>query len=265
MRNIKKLIALTLCLFMIVPTLFSCANGETNTSETETTNNSETETAAETATETETETEKLTEVETEGKKIIKIACIGDSITYGVGAKNTNKDNYLGVLETMISDEYELKNFGLSGSSLIIRSKTPYLKSKEYSDCLEYNPDIVIIMLGTNDALSQGTRPKFEEQYTEDANTLIETLNGLESKPRIFFMTSPDIIGYPEQRSYLVNKLLPTQKKIAEDNGFTLIDIFAATEENASLFTDDGVHPNNDGYKVIAQTVYDVLSVELGFN
>ena len=82
---------------------------------------------------------------------IKIACVGDSITYGHGIANWPKNNYPAQLQEFLGDEYHVSNFGHSGRTLSPDGDQPYVESDQYQLSLDYDADIVVIMLGTNDS------------------------------------------------------------------------------------------------------------------
>ena len=82
---------------------------------------------------------------------IKIACVGDSITYGHGIANWPKNNYPAQLQEFLGDEYHVSNFGHSGKTLSDNGDQPYTESEQYSLSQSYGADVLIIMLGTNDS------------------------------------------------------------------------------------------------------------------
>src|SRR3954451_2825248 len=79
---------------------------------------------------------------------IKVACVGDSITYGSGLKDRAKESYPVVLQGLLGDKYEVRNFGVSGATLLKKGDKPYDKEKAYPQALDFRPDIVVIKLGT---------------------------------------------------------------------------------------------------------------------
>ena len=81
---------------------------------------------------------------------IRIACVGDSITYGAGIKDRKNMNYPVQLGKMLGQKYEVKNFGNSGSTMLKKGDKPFWKQREYKAALDFNPNIVVIKLGTND-------------------------------------------------------------------------------------------------------------------
>mgnify|MGYP003588240140 FL=1 len=85
------------------------------------------------------------------KSLIRVACVGNSITEGVGVKNQYQDSYPGVLSQLLGDDYDVRNFGLSARTLMNKGDLPYMHEWIFRDALNFNPDIVTIKLGTNDS------------------------------------------------------------------------------------------------------------------
>ena len=80
----------------------------------------------------------------------RIACVGDSITYGATIRDKSHDSYPAQLGTMLGRKYSVKNFGASGYTLQESCDRPYTSHKRYKKSLDFKPDVVLIMLGTND-------------------------------------------------------------------------------------------------------------------
>ena len=56
---------------------------------------------------------------------IKVACVGDSITYGHGVSGWAKNNYPAKLQEILGDGYHVQNFGHSGRTLSPDGDQPY--------------------------------------------------------------------------------------------------------------------------------------------
>ena len=54
---------------------------------------------------------------------------------------------------MLGRGYEVRNFGFSARTMLMKGDHPYMKEQMFQDALKYNPDIVVIKLGTNDSKS----------------------------------------------------------------------------------------------------------------
>lgn len=58
---------------------------------------------------------------------IRVACVGNSITFGSSIANRDKDSYPAVLGQMLGEGYEVRNFGFSGRVLLMDGDYPYMK------------------------------------------------------------------------------------------------------------------------------------------
>jgi len=208
----------------------------------------------------------------EENKIIKVACAGDSITYGVGVTNRATDSYPAQLSMLLGEGYEVENFGRSNAYMINNKNVAftyasdrsvaYTSSAEYTESLEYEPDIVVIMLGANDAYVAASNQNTKQKFMSEAQALYDSYAALASKPKVYFVLCTDRYDSETRRSSLINVILPGITKVAEDNGCGLIDVFSVTNGHANKDSGwyyDSVHPSSIGYAAIAETVYDALT------
>src|SRR5207237_795169 len=91
--------------------------------------------------------------------VTKIACSGRSLTLGAGIKDRTHDSYTAQLQRMLGDQYQVKNFGSSGTTALKSGDRPYWKQKQFTQAQEFAPDIVVIKLGTNDSKPQNWKLK----------------------------------------------------------------------------------------------------------
>jgi len=98
-------------------------------------------------------------------KPIKLACIGNSITFGSGIPDRVKNSYPGQLALMLGDKWEVRNFGVSGRTLLSKGDNPYIKEQFYKNVLAWQPDVITIKLGTNDSKPQNWKYKDEFEKT----------------------------------------------------------------------------------------------------
>ena len=85
---------------------------------------------------------------------IRITCVGDSITDGIGA-SSGQNTYPAQLQKILGDKYEVLNKGVSGTTVTNSDDRAYTKTSRYRESLTSQPDIVIILLGTNDITTKG--------------------------------------------------------------------------------------------------------------
>lgn len=178
---------------------------------------------------------------------IKVACVGDSITQDSG--------YPGDLQAMLGSNYKVGNFGSRESTVLRVSWKPYMNQLEFQNAKDFQPDIVVIMLGTNDGLEM--LHSFNETFDDDYMALVNSFQELESKPQIWIAKPPPIFSSSPDLSseYHSETIISMTEDIATELNLPIIDVFNAFGDNASYLSADGVHPNNDGAALIASEVY----------
>lgn len=188
---------------------------------------------------------------------IRVACVGNSITYGHGIKNRNTDSYPAVLGQLLGTGWDVKNFGVSGRTLLSKGDNPYIKEKAYLDALTFNPNVVIIKLGTNDSKPQNW--KFEQEFETDLKALILSFERLPAKPIVYLCFPAKAYGtrYNINDSIIANGVIPHIKKVASKTRSTVIDLYRETENMEANFP-DMIHPNEAGARIMANKVATVL-------
>ena len=117
------------------------------------------------------------------KKPVKIACVGNSITYGSGIKNQFQNSYPGLLSQLLGEGYDVRNFGISARVLLNKGDHPYMHEQKFRDLLAFQPDIVTIKLGTNDSKPWNWR--YGKDFKKDLTEMLDILQELPSKPKIY--------------------------------------------------------------------------------
>lgn len=64
---------------------------------------------------------------------IKVACIGNSITYGYGLPDRTTQSYPAQLQKMLGESYQVENFGKSGATLLNKGHRPYMQQDEFRE------------------------------------------------------------------------------------------------------------------------------------
>ena len=181
---------------------------------------------------------------------IRVACVGDSITGGTYYPND--------LWMLLGSNYTVGNFGVGGSTASLNSENPYMNDSAFQDAKEFQPNIVVIMLGTNDANPLIT-PK-NGSFVDDYVKLIEEFQALSSKPSIYLVKPPPVFsnGTTPSAEYFRNNVIPTIEQAANQTNLPVIDLYSALA-NSSNFFPDGVHPNSDGAILIAKEIYKAIT------
>jgi len=193
------------------------------------------------------------------ERAVRVACVGDSITAGDGTPNRAFDSYPAQLQRMLGRKHwEVMNFGVGGATLLNAGDRPYQKQKAFQKALESGPDVVVIMLGTNDTKPQNWKSR--DQFVADYHELIGKFKALASQPRIFICRPVPVVG---NGNWGINEAsmkeeIPMIDQIANDENVGLIQMREALTGREALIP-DRVHPNTEGAKIMAATVYQVLT------
>ena len=192
------------------------------------------------------------------KDAVRVACIGNSITFGAGIKNRSRDSYPSVLARMLGDNYWVKNFGVSARTMLNKGDHPYMNEPAYKNALAFNPNIVVIKLGTND--SKSFNWKYKADFMKDAQTMINAFKGLPSQPKIYlcYPSKAYLTGDGINDDIISKEIIPMIKKLAKKNDLSVIDLHTAMDGMPELFPDH-IHPNEKGAQVMAKAVYQSIS------
>jgi len=182
---------------------------------------------------------------------IKVACIGNSITFGHGLKRD--ETYPFQLQNLLGNEWTVQNFGVSGRTLLSHGDFPYIKEKAFSDAKAFAPDVVIIKLGTNDAKPQNW--KFKDEFVADYTAFIKEFEALPSHPKVFICYPVPAYGknFNINDSIVNNQIVPLVKKVAKKNKTSLIDLYKPLSNHPEWFPDK-IHPTKEGAGEIAKVI-----------
>ena len=189
---------------------------------------------------------------------IKIACVGDSITFGAGVEDRPNNNYPQQLENLLGEGYTVQNFGVSGATLLKNGNNPYWNLKQFQAARDLQPDIVIIKLGTNDS-KPGNWKSHGSEYKADYIEMIKTFQQLESRPEVWICLPVPVFAtrWGINEETVVKEIIPLIREVAQATRVKLIDLYAPFAGKPELVPDQ-VHPNAAGATLIAETVKTAL-------
>lgn len=203
---------------------------------------------------------------------IKVACVGDSITYGHGISDWTKNSYPAVLQELLGEKYHVANFGSSGACVNPEGDQPYIKRDIYKEALSYDADIIIFMMGTNDAKPENWTDA--EGFMQDYIELLGSLCDGEKTPQIYLALcteayytedadkSTGITSFDIQPAIIDEIVDAIDMRASLSSVFMrTIDIHSLSEAHPEWFEADGIHPNNDGAKAIAEMVAKAIQSE----
>lgn len=176
---------------------------------------------------------------------LRIACVGDSNTYGYrGWLSQSANSYPSVLQRLLGDRAQVINLGSSGTTLQQNGNSPYWRTRNFARLISSEWDCVVIMLGTNDAkdTSVGTVANWPHESCDSATSAVSCsfwadflafvarVRSAAPGAQIFVATPPPVLG---QGGYginatVVNTILPRLiSAIASDAALSVIDVFNA--------------------------------------
>ncbi|MCR8668703.1 GDSL-type esterase/lipase family protein [Aestuariibaculum sp. M13] len=196
---------------------------------------------------------------------IKVACVGNSVTYGYNIENREENCYPSQLQNLLGHQYEVGNFGHSGATLLKNGHKPYWDKKEFTESKEFLPNIVVIHLGLND---QGNNnwPDHKGEFIDDYLDMISTYQNLPTNPKVFICRmSPTFSGHHWFEEGMRESFKEIQSKIenvAKIANVSLIDLHEPLYRYPEYFPDN-LHPTKEGATILAQKVYQAIAKDYG--
>ena len=198
--------------------------------------------------------------ETSGK-LIRVACIGNSITAGARLdKISPEERYPAILQNLLGSDYIVQNLGVGGATLLKGSSNPYWNLPAYSTALAFKPDIIVVKLGTND--SNPSNWTLKANFITDYVDFINSFKAV--NPNVKVYTCYPITSWnstmPIVDKTVTTEIIPMINQVAQQTGATVIDLHTQSEGKVYQ-TYDYVHPDVRGTTLIANTIYKVLKPE----
>jgi len=194
------------------------------------------------------------------EKVLRVACVGDSITEGAGLVKQSETSYPVMLDSILGKRYNVLNCGRSATTLQKKGDFPYWNSKEFSNTFVYQPNIIVIKLGTNDTKPQNWNAAvFEKDY----QSLIDTLNTIPTSPKLFLCLPVPVFKteWGINDSTLNKGVIPAIRKIASKNNLPVIDLNSGLSQQKANFPDN-IHPNEKAAKEMAKIIASKINTNL---
>ena len=204
----------------------------------------------------------------------KVACVGDSITYGLGLAHREAESYPAKLQTLLDERfpggYEVRNFGNSGRGIYLDSmrgteKRGFRWMVEHKAALDWWPDIVICNLGINDCgeyIKEYSGARKRGNFKSDYLALLDDYRAANPAVRLFIWTklAPLTQGqnfYRSPEPFLMQRDL---EDVAHISGATGIDMLEPLRDDMdSIFERDHIHPNAHGSGIIAEKTASIIA------
>lgn len=189
----------------------------------------------------------------------KVACVGNSITYGYGLNRQDLENYPLRLDSLLGAGWAATNLGNSGKTMLRAVNDAYWKQPEFSKALALLPDVVVIELGTNDAKDYIWNYN-KSAFAKDYRAMIDTFRTLSSKPRVWATLQPraNNLSWSMPDTTIERQVNPLILSTAMEAAAGVIDLRKGMAGHPEWFQSDSVHPNAAGALAMAKVVSAVL-------
>lgn len=200
-----------------------------------------------------------------GQKI-KVACVGNSVTFGYGIDHPEQNSYPAQLQQLLGDQYDVGNFGKSGATLLRKGHRPYMEQKEFQAAVDFQPDVLIVSLGLNDTDPRNW-PNYRDEFIVDYMALIESIRTSDgSVPELWIgRMTPVFHTHPRFTSGTRDWFWQIQgdiEVVAQNVGAHLIDWHTPLHARPDLFP-DALHPVKEGAAIMARQAYQHLTGDFG--
>ncbi|HEU4634087.1 MAG TPA: GDSL-type esterase/lipase family protein [Flavisolibacter sp.] len=196
---------------------------------------------------------------------VRVACIGNSVTFGLTHKNPQATSYPAQLQYLLGEKFKVKNFGVSSTTLLKKGHKPYYRENAFADMLSFAPDIAVIHLGLNDTDPRNW-PNYRDEFAPDYAWLIDTIRKTNPAVKVFICRlSPIFSDHPRFKSgtrdwfWQIQELIP---QIADASKTGLIDFHSALYSRPDLLPDH-LHPNEEGAAILAKAAYQKITGDYG--
>lgn len=193
---------------------------------------------------------------------VRIACVGDSITWGYHVPHRLVNAYPVVLQKLAGRAYVVRGFGHSGATALKHPtwNVSYWKVAEFKQATHFKPNIVILMLGTNDS-NHSNLAAMRQHFSHDLSALVRHFEKLSTHPKLFICLPPSLgdgtITGPHE-AVPKTGVAPRIVAVAHKMHLPLINLLDAMGGQWKLFNQDHIHPNIQGQKIMAHIIFHAL-------
>jgi lysophospholipase L1-like esterase len=193
---------------------------------------------------------------------VRFGFIGNSITIGTGLNSPETECYPSQIAVLLNQKYgdtcEVKNFAVSGRTMLKHGDFPIWNEISFVNALNYAPNILFLMLGTNDSKPQNW-DSYKDEFFADYKSMLDTF--LWRNPHVkFILCLPppafDVV-WGIRDSVISNGVIPVVDSIAKLYNAVVVDFNTPLKDSVYLFPDK-IHPNAKGAKVLAKIAFDTI-------
>jgi len=194
------------------------------------------------------------------QEMMKVACIGDGSTEGYGASDMSRTSYVEQLKRLLGRRYIVENFGSDEATACRNTDKPYASLEICNAAMEFEPNIVIISLGTSDSQAEvWNTGDCAKNFEADLAFLCKKLEELPTKPEIYLCLPAPILPNNQsthQPRVLEREIIPAIRRVANANRYTLVNFNLAFQNCTDCNSvDDNLFPNDKGHRLMAERAY----------
>ena len=195
---------------------------------------------------------------TEKSQLLTYVALGDSLTSGVGASSVSS-TLPALLAEKISAKKGLmvvvKNLGMPGATSFD------LLTGQVLDAAQYNPEIIMLFIGTNDMHNFVPLQKFKSNLSVAISALQQSTQADIYLINLPYLGAKDLILSPYNLYFEaeLKKYNTIVSEVAQATGVKLIDLYSVSEKplkaDPNLYCPDRFHPSDRGYALWADLIY----------
>jgi len=190
------------------------------------------------------------------QRALKVACVGDSLTYGFGLRPRAQQAYPAALGRVLGSGHAVKNFGANGCTVLRSGAKPYWDKRALSRATAENPDRVVVMFGSNDSKQACWSPA---AFKRDLTALVERFQALPSRPQVLLCTPTPVFRdrWGVRGQVVADEVIPQIRAVAADKRLQVVDLHGLLRGAPQRFP-DGIHPDAEAARRMAAEVGRVL-------
>ncbi len=201
---------------------------------------------------------------------VRLACVGDSITWGYNISGRQTNSYPAQLAVMLGTNWDVRNFGVNATTMLHQGDRPYVKTKTYEQALAFKADVVVIDFGANDSKHPNDDSfdsahavnnwQYKTNFVHDYEEMIAAFRKANPEAKIFIcLPTPDYPGrWGISDKTIRVEMIPMIWQVARATGVQVIDLYTPLSGLKMLFP-DAVHPNATGARLMAATIYQTIA------
>ncbi|MFA6715255.1 MAG: GDSL-type esterase/lipase family protein [Victivallaceae bacterium] len=189
------------------------------------------------------------------KEPVRVLCMGDSITVGIGLRNRGKNRYAKILENLLREKFGYSQIYVEsravGGADLVWARTWCLR-----DFYQQRPDLVTVHFGYNDKSRKFSAKFFTGSLNDYLDKISAVTNGKTAV--LLFATIPGI----GPRYNMLDDYSDAVKSLAQNRNINCLDLHTVFKKMGKFvirsYFADMAHPNERGHELMAQKIFSFI-------